>query len=84
MNKKPILFFLVALGLILFILCLSSWNTKEGELFSGILSLYVGAIMLLRSVIKGKSTMYGLRFRLILTGIIGVVIGLVIVISYFV
>jgi hypothetical protein len=83
MNKIPVIFFLIATGLILFILCLSSWGTKQGELFAGILSLYAGTIFLLSGIKKKKYTLYGLRFRLILTGIIGVIGGLVIVISYF-
>jgi len=83
MNKILVIFFLIAIGLILFVLCISSWSTKEGELFGGILSMYAGTIILVRSIKKRNYKMYGLRFRGILTGIIGVIVGLVIVISYF-
>jgi len=84
MNKILIILFLIAIGLIIFIICLSSWNTKEGELFSGILLLYVGTILLLWSINEKKSTMSGLRFRGILAGAMGVVSGLVTLIRYFI
>ncbi len=83
MNRISTICFLIAIGLILFIICLSSWETKEGQLFSGILLLYMGTIILLGNIKEKKSTMYGLRFRGISTGITLVIGGVVIVISYF-
>ena len=83
MNRIPVIFFLIAMGLILFVFCLSTWDTKGGELFSGVLSLYAGTIILLYSIKIKRSTMNGLRFRGILTGIIGIIGGLVVIISYF-
>jgi uncharacterized membrane protein HdeD (DUF308 family) len=82
MNRIAVYFFLIAIGLILFILCLSTWNTKEGELFGGILLLYSGTIILIRRIPKKENTMYGLRFRGILAGIMGIVVGLVIIFSH--
>jgi hypothetical protein len=81
MNRIGVYFFLIAIGLILFIICLSTWDTKEGELFGGILFLYSGTIILIRTIPKKENTMYGLRFRGILTGIMLIVMGLVLIFS---
>ncbi len=83
MNKIPIIFFLIAIGLVLFVLCLSSYDSKEWEFFSGILALYTGSIILLHSIKYKKTSMHGLRFRGILAGLMGVIIGLILVIEYF-
>ena len=83
MNKVVVYLFLIAIGLILFIVCLSALDTREGELFGGVLLLYSGTIILIRSLPKKESTMYGLRFRGILTGAMGIVVGLVLIFSYF-
>jgi uncharacterized membrane protein HdeD (DUF308 family) len=82
MNRIVVYFFLIAIGLILFVICLSAWDTKEGELFGGILLLYSGVVILIKSIPKRENNMYGLRFRGILTGIVGIIGGIVIIFSY--
>ncbi len=83
MNRISVIFFLIAIGLVLFVICLSVWDTKDEELFGGILLVYSGTILLILNLPKKENTMYGLRFRGILTGIMGIIGGLVMVISYF-
>lgn len=82
MNKIAVNYFLIGIGFTLLIICLVDWNTNEGELFGGILFLYSGTVILVLSIPKKENTMYGLRFRGILTGIVGIVAGLVIILSH--
>lgn len=82
MNKIAITFLLTATGLILFLICLIKWKTKQGELFGGILLLYSGSIILIRSIAKKDETVYGLKLRGILTGGIGIIAGLVLIVTY--
>ena len=83
MNKAVLYFFQIAIGLILFVIFLFAWNKKESDLIFGILLLYSGSIFLIRSIPKRNHTMYGLRFRGILTGIIAIIVGIVFLFSYF-
>lgn len=82
MNRIAVYFFLIATGLILFVVCLFQWNTQEGEFFGGILLLYSGVIILIYSIRKKEKALYGLRSRGILTGIIGILTGLALILSY--
>ncbi len=84
MNKITRNISIIAIGLILFLLWLSVLDIKEGELFSGLLILYGSSIALFKGLRKEKVTMHGLRFRAIFVGVIGIIGGLVIVISYFI
>jgi hypothetical protein len=82
--RIPIIFILIGLGGILFVICLSTWRTEEGQLFTGIFFLYAGGLMLFMRGNKEKSsTMYGLRFRQILIGITGVIVGILFIVGYF-
>ena len=83
MNRMTVSFFLVAIGLILFIMCLSVWGTKEINLLGGILLIYSGILALLYSRKEEKNDLSGIRFRGILTGISCIITGLVAAISYF-
>jgi len=84
MNKISLLFFLIAIGFVLFIICISVWNEKEFTLFGGILLSYSGTIILISNIRQKENSLYGLRFRGILTGIFAIITGLIVLISYFI
>jgi hypothetical protein len=69
--------------LILFVSWLSVSETKEGELFAGLLILHVSSILLNWGLKKEKRSLYGIKFRLILTGAMGIIVGIVNVIGFF-
>ncbi len=81
MEKISKYFFVIAVGLVLFVICLSAWGTKEGRLFEGILLLYIGVILLFLNISRKEYSMNGVRFRGILAGIMCVIAGIVILFS---
>ena len=83
MKRWPVIFFLIAIGFVLFLICISVWGTKDLEFFGGLLLLYSGTIVLISSILQKESSLYGLRFRGILAGIGGIIIGLVAIIRFF-
>jgi hypothetical protein len=82
MDRVVVRFFLAVIAVVIFLLSLSAWGTKEGELFLGILSLYSGTIFLMLGLHEKEPNIFGLRFRLIAGGIIGIIVGLITIFSY--
>jgi hypothetical protein len=83
MNKTVITFFLLCIGLIMLIIYMQTFNTKDGEFSGGLFSLYSGIILLYFSWKKKETSMGGLRFRGLATGIVCALVGLYLILKYF-
>ena len=56
MNKTVITFFLLCIGLIMLIIYMQTFDTKDGEFSGGLFSLYSGIILLYFSWKKRKNS----------------------------
>jgi uncharacterized membrane protein HdeD (DUF308 family) len=82
MTKGLTYFLVIVIGLILFVFVMITFEANEMNLWGSVLLLYAGSVFLVYSN-SDKSSMNGIRFRLILVGIFALIAGIVMLISYF-
>jgi hypothetical protein len=82
MNKLVIAIVLVVICLIFFIFGVSTLGSDESNFWLGLFALVTGSISLFQGLKKGETGLTGLKFRLVLAGITGIICGVVIVIDF--
>jgi hypothetical protein len=81
MSKWVIYLGLAVLGTLLFVLCILTFNSEDFYLWGGLLLVYLGGICFYWGLKKEKTSIYGLRFRLVAGGAISIITGIILLIS---